>query len=62
MEHHYRLPTIRILADNRRGFKIINLSDFDPAKHVPVDEVPTEAPEPRKRGRPPKDRSVTNGA
>lgn len=54
------LPTIHILADNRRGFKIINLSDFDPAKHVPVDEVPAE--QPRKRGRPPKDRSVTNGA
>lgn len=60
MEDDFRLPTIQILADNRRGFKIINLRDFDLARHVPVDEEPTQ--QPRKRGRPPKVRSVINGS
>jgi hypothetical protein len=81
MEEDFRLPTIHILADNRRGFKIINLRDFDPARHVPVDEVPPQKgvfqinargaqaglgeeirQALRKRGRPPKDRGVNNGA
>jgi hypothetical protein len=55
------LPTIKILADTAKGYRIINLSSFDPAKHVPVDDVPempAEIPAPRKRGRPPKNREI----
>lgn len=28
-----RIPTKKIAADNRRGYIIINESDFDPSKH-----------------------------
>lgn len=34
------LPTIKIKDDNRRGWKIINMADFDPKRHVAVDEGP----------------------
>lgn len=28
-----RIPTMKIQADNKEGFIIINKSDFDPSKH-----------------------------
>ena len=59
------VPTIKILADTAKGYRIINASDFDPARHVPVDVAPeyvATVQTPRKRGRPPKHRSVNHGA
>jgi hypothetical protein len=60
------VPTVRIVFPHASGeWATINLSDFDPTKHVLFDERPPEAPiqddvsretsAPRKRGRPRKD-------
>lgn len=43
------LPTVKIKADSKRGWKIINASDFDDEKHKLFDKdevltVATEAP------------------
>lgn len=29
-----QVPTVKVADDNPRGWKIINASDFDPARHV----------------------------
>jgi hypothetical protein len=34
------IPTIKVKRDGPRGFRIINLSDFNPAVHVALDEAP----------------------
>ena len=39
------IPTIKIRRDNERGYRIINLSSFDPAKHEEFDAAPTPASE-----------------
>jgi len=59
------VPTVKVLRDGGRGVRIINASDFDPARHtlaepnqpaplvsapLPVDAAASA--EPRKRGRP----------
>lgn len=38
------VPTIKIRRDNERGYRIINLSSFNPAVHEAFDAAP--APEP----------------
>lgn len=39
------LPTIKVKRDGPKGYRIINLSSFDPAVHVPYDApVPAVAP------------------
>lgn len=58
------LPTVKVLREGGRGVRIINASDFDPARHtlaepnqpaplvsapLPVDAAASA--EPRKRGR-----------
>ena len=58
------LPTVKVLRERGRGVRIINASDFDPARHtlaepnqpaplvsapLPVDAAASA--EPRKRGR-----------
>jgi|GEM_PF-2946130 len=32
-----RVPTVKIVANNKTGFIVINQADFDPAKHVEYD-------------------------
>lgn len=59
------VPTVKVLREGGRGVRIINASDFDPARHtlaepnqpaplvsapLPVDTAASA--EPRKRGRP----------
>lgn len=39
-----RLPTVRIKADSRLGYMIINESDFDPSIHKPY-KLPEETRE-----------------
>lgn len=41
------IPTIKVKRDGPKGFRIINLSSFDPAVHVPYD-APAPAVEPVK--------------
>ena len=36
-------PTIKVKRDGPKGFRIINLSDFNPAVHVALDEAPAPA-------------------
>lgn len=36
-ESYFRLPTVRVKRDGGRGFRIINASDFDPARDVLAD-------------------------
>jgi hypothetical protein len=50
------LETVTIVAANAKGRKIINKSDFDPAKHTLFGAKPKPAPKatPAKRGRPKK--------
>jgi hypothetical protein len=70
-ELYCRVPTVRVMRDGGRGVRIINRSEFDPARHVLADEegAPAEpqqqhetaaAPtqQPRRRGRPPKNRTL----
>lgn len=37
-----RLPTVTIVADNKKGRKIINESDFDPKVHTKVGDKPAK--------------------
>lgn len=59
------LPTVKVLRDGGKGFRLINEADFDPARHTlaepnqpaPLVSAPLPADaaasaEPRKRGRP----------
>lgn len=39
------IPTIKVKRDGTKGFRIINLSSFDPGVHVPYD-APAPAVEP----------------
>ena len=39
-----RTPTVKIAANTRRGFMIINESDFDEAIHKRYEEMKVEAP------------------
>lgn len=52
------LETVTIVADNAKGRKIINKSDFDPARHTLFGAAPKPKPAPKatpaKRGRPKK--------
>lgn len=34
------IPTIKIVSDRPKGFRIINLRDFDPARHQAFDDNP----------------------
>lgn len=50
------LPTVKIKADTAKGFRIINASDFDPARHerfVEAPAVPELPPLPPVLGAPP---------
>lgn len=53
-----KLETVTIVAANAKGRKIINKSDFDPAKHqlfgVEPEPKPVAKSTPVKRGRPKK--------
>ena len=37
------IPTVKVLRGGRKGFRIINLSDFDPSKHILADAPKADA-------------------
>lgn len=45
LSEEMRLPTVKVRRDGGRGWHLINLADFDPARHQVVDDDPAPAAE-----------------
>ena len=41
-----RLETVKVKKDNRKGYAIINKSDFDPKVHQVIEEKPAQPNQP----------------
>lgn len=41
--------------ESQGEYVLINVEDFDPEKHKPLDDVAAESEPPKRRGRPPKE-------